>query len=94
MKHVIFSILCIAVIVAACATSEKAMKEEPMMKEESMAMEEMPFGGDDDVAYANMLWEKREMGGFNSMPATPQPGKSPHGAITEILEGKIDRRER
>ena len=33
MKHVIFSIMCIAIIVAACATSEKAMKEEPMMEE-------------------------------------------------------------
>ncbi|MCP4401212.1 MAG: cytochrome P460 family protein [bacterium] len=66
------------------------MKEEPMMEEQTMTMEEMPFGGDDDVAYANTLWEKMEMGEFNSMPAHLQPGETPHGAVIEILEGKID----
>ena len=75
--------MCIAVIVVACATSEEPMMEEPMTMEE-------PFGGADDVVYAKALWEAMELGGFNSLRAPLQPGKSPHGAVIEILEGTIN----
>ncbi len=88
MKHFLpVIIFLIAVFIVACATSENVMKEEGTTMVEEMSM---PFGGADDVAYAQTLWEKMERGGFNDIPANLQPGKTPHGAVIEILEGKID----
>jgi hypothetical protein len=84
MKRIIFCSIFIAILVLGCM----AMKEEPMM-EEAM-MEEPPFGGEADVAFANDLWEKMEAGGFNSTPGVPQDGNAPHGAVIETLQGEID----
>lgn len=89
MKRSIFCSIFIAILVLGCmAMKEETMKEETMM--EKPMMDEAPFGGATDVAFANDLWEKMEAGGFNSTPGALQPGKSPHGAVIEILEGKID----
>ncbi len=87
MKHFFLFTILIAVFIIACATSEDVVKEEQTAAVEEMPM---PFGGADDVAYAKTLWGKMEKGGFNSIPATLQPGNAPHGAVIEILEGKID----
>ena len=87
MKHFFLFTILIAVFIIACATSEDVVKEEQTAAVEEMPM---PFGGADDVAYAKTLWGKMEKGGFNSIPATLQPGNAPHGAVIEILEGKFD----
>ncbi len=76
------SVLIVALL--ACASVDTTMEEQ------AVAEEGPPFGSPDDVAYATTLWENMEKGGFNSLAGAPQPGKTPHGAVTEILEGEID----
>lgn len=48
------------------------------------------FGGKIDVAYSKYIWENLEATTLNSTPATLYVGGPPHGAVREVLEGKID----
>ncbi|MES9898929.1 MAG: cytochrome P460 family protein [Sedimenticola sp.] len=51
-----------------------------------------PFGGADDVAYANKLWkamEKSHYVGGEAIMSTPYTGVHPHGAILDTIEGPL-----
>ncbi len=85
-KYVLCSVL-IVILLVSCATVVTIL-EEPAVAEEAV-----PFGGVEDVAYAKTLWENMEKGGFNSLPGVLQAGKTPHGAVIEILEGEIDEKK-
>ena len=52
-----------------------------------------PFGGAEDISYANSLWqimEKNKLVGSNSIKSTPYPGIHPHGAILDTFETTLD----
>lgn len=51
-----------------------------------------PFGSASDIEYAKALWIKMEERGFNSTPSILYVGGPPHGAVREVLEGRIDGR--
>ena len=56
------------------------------------AQEQLFFGGDTDVAFAELLW--REMAaarlvGPNAVNSRPYEGAEPHGAILVILQGEL-----
>jgi hypothetical protein len=90
MKHLVVSCVAIALVLVACGPSERAVEEKPAAEEQPAAAMEAPFGGADDVAYADTLWARMEELGFNTKPGILQPGQSPHGEVIEILEGTID----
>jgi hypothetical protein len=51
---------------------------------------EKVFGGERDISYSQYLWGELEASKLNSIPATLYIGGPPHGAVREVLEGKID----
>jgi len=61
---------------------------EPKMGMEKMA--EMPFGGNADITYSKVLWEKLEAKGLNSIAGNLYVGGPPHGKVREVVEGMID----
>ena len=83
-----------ALVFVGCAdTIDKSKRMDDSKKMHSMdkmAKMEPVFGGDKDVAYAKKLWEQLEETKLNSIPATLYVGGPPHGAVREVLEGKID----
>ena len=51
-----------------------------------------PFGGEDDVNYANDLWQTMIDAGYagpGSLMSRPYIGQHPHGAILDTFEGQI-----
>lgn len=56
------------------------------------AAEEVFFGGDDDVAFAERLWRELaavRLVGANAITSRPYEGVEPHGAILMILQGDL-----
>lgn len=80
-------LLTTAVITSMLLTTAQASESKKMGMEK---MAELPFGGSLEVAYSKLLWEKMEAIGLNSTPANLYIGGPPHGAVREVLEGKID----
>mgnify|MGYP000226273551 CR=1 FL=1 len=48
------------------------------------------FGNIMDVAYSELIWDKLEDKGLNSIPANLYVGGPPHGKVREVLEGTIN----
>jgi hypothetical protein len=52
-----------------------------------------PFGGEEDVAFANALWTQMEkenlVGQSNATLSKPYKGAAPHGMILDLIERKI-----
>lgn len=86
-KYLILSISAAALLAAGCSMSDSNPKAETMSQKSGMMM---PFGGAHDVAYATDLWNKMQKMGFNSVDSNLYVGSPPHGAVQEVLEGKID----
>lgn len=56
------------------------------------AAEEVFFGGDDDVAFAERLWRElaeAQLVGANAITSRPYEGVEPHGAILMTLQGDL-----
>ncbi len=83
-----------ALVFVGCAdTMEKSKMMDDSKKMHSMdkmTKMEAAFGGEKDVAYSKKLWEQLKATKLNSTPATLYVGGPPHGAVREVLEGKID----
>ena len=51
-----------------------------------------PFGGSDDVAYSQKLWQTLEAAGLvgkNSVMSAPYTGQPPHGAILDTIDATV-----
>lgn len=51
--------------------------------------QEAPFGTDEDIAYAEKLWQalvEAELAGDGAIRAVPYEGQHPHGAVLQTLE--------
>ena len=51
-----------------------------------------PFGGEEDVSYANNLWQTMVDAGYagkGGLMSRPYTGQHPHGAILDTIEGQI-----
>ena len=80
-----------ALVFVGCANSmEKSNAMDSSEKMEKSTMMEPAFGGEKAVAFSKDLWGKLETGKLNSTPATLYVGGPPHGAVREVVEGKID----
>lgn len=56
------------------------------------AAEEVFFGGDDDVAFAEQLWRElaaARLVGVNALTSRPYEGVEPHGTILVTLQGDL-----
>lgn len=94
-----------ALVLAACAeiyaqdsdgTTETAATGDAMAADEIAAASreetEPPFGGPENVAYAETLWtalEEAELVGDDTIMAVPYEGQEPHGAILITLEDEV-----
>lgn len=61
----------------------------------AQAQEEMPFGSEDDIAYAEALWEEMEaqrLAGPEMLVSLPYMGTEPHGMMLETFytQGSVD----
>lgn len=81
----LFLVLLATVSVGEEATEEKTA-EKKMMKEEMM---KMPFGGAQDVAFAEVLWTAMEGHENWIMRSEIIPGKSPHGMFVRMSYGLV-----
>lgn len=70
--------------------SNMMVDSKKMHSMDKMTKMEPAFGGDKDVVYSQKLWKQLKATKLNSTPATLYVGGPPHGAVREVLEGKID----
>jgi len=85
--------LSVLVLVGCADSMDKSNMMDDSKKMHSMdkmSKAQPAFGGDKDVTYAKKLWGQLEATKLNSIPANLYVGGPPHGAVREVLEGKID----
>jgi len=78
--------------VTAAATFAGAVALSTMLSQ-SHAQMAMPFGGEEDVAFAEELWSTLEAARFvgaNRINTTAFEGNEPHGAIQQVLAGNVE----
>jgi hypothetical protein len=82
IKQVVVFGATIAVILFAVVLS--------MLSAPAVGEQEMPFGGEEDVAFADMLW--KSMGGYEKWPMKSDvyPGKSPHGELLQLYYNLVN----
>ncbi len=54
--------------------------------------QQAPFGGDEDVAYAEALWsalQEANLVGEGRTMSAPYTGQHPHGAILDTIDGEV-----
>jgi len=77
---------------AACSQQEQKIPE----NQEGEVLHDQqasPFGGEEDVAFANALWKEMEqsnlVGKSRIVDSNPYTGAAPHGMILDVSEQKI-----
>ncbi|MFK5881286.1 MAG: hypothetical protein QM482_03645 [Sulfurospirillum sp.] len=90
-KYFIVALSATGLLISGCAmSSDYGTNSDKNTNKKSMGKMVPPFGSMDDVSYAQNLWNKLEMMGFNSKASKLYTGSPPHGKVREVLEGKID----
>jgi len=90
-RYLIVALSATGLLISGCAMADNyGSKSGDNMQKKSMSKMMPPFGNSGDVSYAQNLWNKLEMAGFNSKASKLYVGSPPHGKVREVLEGKID----
>ncbi len=90
-KYLIIALSATGLLISGCAmSSDYGSNADKNMNEKPMSKMSAPFGNSNDVSYAQNLWDKLEVMGFNSKDSKLYVGSPPHGKVREVLEGKID----
>ncbi|MCG8344894.1 MAG: hypothetical protein MI685_07000 [Chlorobiales bacterium] len=97
MARAFFSTIVGFILLFSVACSEQEQQQEAEQQgeqqEQPQMQEEQPFGGDEDVAFADALWKEMEksnlVGQSRIVDSEPYKGAPPHGMILDVSEQKI-----
>ncbi len=92
-----FSFILVIIFLFTTACSQQEQEEEAETQGEQQGQQQMkqgqPFGGDEDLAFANALWKEMEksnlVGESRIVDSEPYKGAPPHGMILDVSEQKV-----